>query len=124
MKETHIDLMEHALGLTPENPKSYRNYFAAAPNGRDIEEWQCLTDNGYAECHGSRTVSGDLIYFSVSGNGQQIVYERCRIKDARKPKLTRSQKRYKAYLELDCGETFFEFLKDTYYNDYRKSQGC
>lgn len=34
--------------------------------------------------------------------------------------LTKSQKRYRAYLQADCTETFGEWLKNCYWDDYRR----
>jgi len=113
-----IDLMQHALGITDENPKSYRNYFCAAKRGKDTEGWRKLAILGYAKLYQK---SGNYTYYLVTESGKEIVYERWR---SRQVKPTRGQKRYRAWLALDMEESFIDFLTDPYFNEYRKSQGC
>ena len=36
------------------------------------------------------------------------------------PKLTRSQRNYRAYLNSECNETFIEFMRNPYWDDLRR----
>jgi hypothetical protein len=47
VSEKQADLMRHALGLS-QSKESYRNYFAAEPEGDDTPTWEELVGLGFA----------------------------------------------------------------------------
>lgn len=121
LTDAQLDLMAHALGA---ERGYYRNYFAAEPNTDDHRAWEELARNGFAACHGDRPqIFGSLISYSVTEKGQVEVrrYILAKKHEAeRADKRTRAQRRYAAYLESETSESFGDWLKNTYWNDFRK----
>lgn len=62
------DLMRHALGLH-QSRKSYRNHFAADPNGDDDAHWQNLMKRGFARLTGVPNDVFPYNYYSVTATG-------------------------------------------------------
>ena len=59
-------------------------------------------------------------YFCATDKGITVAQQ---IALANIPKLTRSQKRYRLYLHSEADEKFEDWLKNSYWNDYRKRNG-
>jgi hypothetical protein len=103
--DRQLGLMRHALGISEDTRTSYRNYFAASPNCDDHAEWLTMVENGYATNHGPKPHYADLVFFSVTEKGEILAR-----RFAPRPKLTKSQARYRAYLDADMGCSFREYL--------------
>jgi len=118
----HYPLLHHTLGITdPEQIDSYRNYFEASDGHHDLPGLLALCEAGLmiegkspSFCHqDSRT-------FYVTQEGRAVAFET----RPKPPKLTRGQRRYKAYLKSESDEKFGDWLKDPYWNDYRRQCGA
>lgn len=124
-EEKHILL--HTLGL--ENiqfyekekiEKPYRNGFYTSYKEKDFKIIKNLIDKGLMYDSKVTFKEGDT-YFCATKNGillaQKLALESI-------PKLTRSQKRYRLYLHSESDEGFGNWLKNSYWDDYRKRNGC
>ena len=82
----------------------YRNHFCAG--GQDADTCRELIALGYMQQHAT---TDSLPYFncSVTDAGKAAV----RAESLKPPKLTRSQQRYRRYLEADTGFSFREYLE-------------
>lgn len=103
MTPQQLQILQHALGVDEYGQgKQYRKHFCAG--GDDIEVCQQLVAMGYMETF-------DRSY---------LPYYNCTVTDAGKaamlaespkpPKLTRSQRRYRAFLDHDSGIRFGEWM--------------
>jgi hypothetical protein len=106
MTERQLEILQHTLGLDKygQGPM-YRNHFCAG--GSDEEVCRELVALGYMVQH---ETTKWLPYFncSVTDAGKEAVKR----ESPKPPKLTRSQKRYRACLKADTGESFGQWLKD------------
>ena len=105
LNSKQLGILQHALGVDQHGQgPMYRNHFCAGEGDEAI--CRELVALGAMQQH--RTT--DLLpYFncSVTEAGRQAV----RDQSPPPPKLTRSQKRYRAFLDEDCGESFGTWLK-------------
>jgi hypothetical protein len=106
MTPEQLHILQHALGVDEYGlGEQYRNYYV----GGD-EECRPLVDMGYMiECK-PRSISGGDVWFIVTKEGKKAVKD-----ESPKPtKLTRSQMRYREYLDADgcLGDTFREYLSN------------
>lgn len=71
MTPRQIELARHALGLTQQRRKSYRNRFMAGPGHADYDEWLAMVTNGDADRVGAESVplggDDDIFYLTPSG---------------------------------------------------------
>lgn len=101
-KQIHI--LRHSLGLDEKgHGKEYRNYYCTGLGCDGYLEIVKLESLGFMQLG---KIDGDNRFYYVTHSGKDearkgIVY----------PKLTRSQKRYRDFLDADCGISFFEWLK-------------
>ena len=104
LEQLHV--LQHALGLDEYGQGTmYRNHFCA--DGTDVPICESLVALGYMRV--------------FAPNASPLPYYNCTVTDAGKeavlrespapPKLTRSQKRYRRFLDADSGLTFIEWLK-------------
>ncbi len=101
-----LHILLHSLGLT-RGTAIYRNHFVTGVGSHDHPACMSLVAGGFMRKHKPSLLTGGDDCFTVTEAGQAYA-----IKHAPKPpKLTRSQQRYQAYLDADCGTTFFEWLK-------------
>lgn len=75
-----------------------------------------LVSMGYMLEHAASPLTGGDPMFVVTRLGKRIMSE----ESPKPPKLTRGQRRYRAYLQSESDETFGEWLKNGYWDDYRK----
>jgi hypothetical protein len=78
----------------------YRNRYVADPNPVLAE----MVADGLLVDNGSVKVYGGMHYYKVTKAGMDAML-------ANAPRLTRAQKRYRAYLNSDSGMTFGQWLK-------------
>jgi len=121
MIDQKLHILQHSLGLNQYGEgNQYRNYFVTGPGSRDYESCCELVTEGLMKNLGSRGISGSNDIFIVTPKGIDYVA----LNSLPAPKLTRGQKRYRAYLSSESGETFGEWLKNSYWDDYRKRMGA
>lgn len=102
-----LDVVRHALGLDRYGQRApYRNRFVTGPGSQDFETCSELARRGLMIDHGPHVLCGGSHCFSVTPLGQAWAEAR---REA-EPKLTRSQRRYRAFLDADTGLTFGEWL--------------
>ena len=107
-----LEILQHALGLDQYGRgAAYRNHFCAG--GGDEVLCEELVAMGYMRRHRTTEVFPDA-NFSVTDEGRRAVREQ----SPAPPKLTRSQQRYRRYLDADSGLSFIEWLK--YYGNGRR----
>lgn len=106
-----LEIMQHAQGLDEYGRGSrYRNHFVTGPGSDDWNHCTALVGLGFMEDHGMRPLYGTGQHcFTVTEAGDAVVREQ----SPRPPKLTASQRRYKRYLEADCGMSFIDWLRYT-----------
>ncbi len=100
MTAEQLQILQHSLGVDQYGRgEMYRNHFCA---GGDDE----LVALGYMQQHAT---TDWLPYYNVSVTdaGKQAMLN----ESPNRPKLTRSQQRYRDFLDADCGMSFFEWLK-------------
>jgi hypothetical protein len=87
----------------------YRNHFVTGPGSKDFDDCKSLVaDDLMTERAGHALSGGDSVFF-VTQKGMDFVA----LNSPPRPpaqKFTRSQKRYQAWLNSDCGLSFAEWL--------------
>lgn len=103
-----LHILQHALGL-PQNdkPPAYRNRYVVGPECDSFGDCRALVEAGLMIDHGSRRIFDGMHCFAVTDAGERIAREAW---EAAKPKLTRAQRRYRAWLDADCGLSFGQWL--------------
>ena len=106
MTPRQLEILQHALGADEfgKRPRDSRNYFCAGTD--DEADCRALIELGYMQEHGKREWL-PYLNCSVTGEGINAVLR----ESPAPPKLTRSQKRYRDYLDADCNMKFGEWLK-------------
>jgi hypothetical protein len=105
MTSEQLQILQHALGVDEYGQGSmYRNHFCAG--GKDEEICRELVEMGYM----TRFTRSYLPYYNctVTNEGKAAM----RRESPKPPKLTRSQKRYRDFLNADTGFSFGEYLRD------------
>jgi hypothetical protein len=111
MTKEQLQILQHSLGVdeygrTPSGFTPFtRNHFCAG--GSDEETCRELVAMGFMEQH---PTTKWLPYFNCSVTDAGIAAMRA--ESPSPPKLTRGQRRYRAFLHADNGATFIEWLKD------------
>lgn len=106
----HLHILQHSLGLDKYGQGTqYRNYYVTdheSPSGMECEK---LVQLGLMCSHGREALCGGMTYYYVTPSGKEAVAKH----SPAPPKLTRSQKRYRAYLKSGFSSvgTFGEYLK-------------
>jgi hypothetical protein len=107
MEGRDLEILQHSLGLDEYgHGRPYRNHFVTGPGSKDFEACCSLTGRGLMEDHGMSPLYGGDHCFTVTDAGRGYVREH----SPKPPKLTRSQRRYLAFLDADSGLTFAEWL--------------
>jgi hypothetical protein len=100
-----LHILQHSLGLDQYGRgEIYRNHFCAG--GKDESVCRSLVALGFMREH-RQTELFPYYNCSVTEAGKEAV----RKFSPKPPKLTRSQRRYRAFLDHDCGLSFREWLK-------------
>lgn len=100
-----LHVLQHALGLDQYGQgRTYRNFFCAG----EADEVLCeqLVVMGYMRRHRT-TELYPYANFSVTDEGRKAVRDH----SPAQPKLTRSQRRYRRFLDADSDLSFIEWLK-------------
>jgi hypothetical protein len=105
-QDSQVQILRHSLGLT-RSATAYRNHFVTGHGSDDHPICMALVDAGLMQLHPPSALTGGDDCFTVTEKGRAYAIEHA----PKPPKLTRSQRRYEAYLDADCGMTFGEWLK-------------
>lgn len=107
-----LSILQHSLGVDQYgHGVQYRNCFVTGPGTDDYPICKQLVADGLmGEQRGSDLTGGDP-WFYVTRKGKHFISEH----SPKPPKLTRGQKRYRAFLEFGFGMTFGEWLKSRSY---------
>ena len=110
MTPRHLEILQHALGVDQygRTPKGYtpytRNFFCAgAADEPDCRELVAL---GYMEQRRTTSVFPDF-NCAVTPEGIKAMHEA----SPKAPKLTRSQLRYRRFLDADSGMSFRDWMR-------------
>lgn len=101
--QRQIELLWHALGLSPQCREPFRNFFHAGPGHWDMPDLEALEAAGLmARTKRPAFVEQDAIFFCATEEGKVLA-----ISELPQPrKLTR----YQQFMDSDCGNTFAEYL--------------
>ena len=122
MNSEQLQILQHSIGADEYGRTShFRNHFVAG--GEDVKTCRELVALEYMYEHRPFGLSGGSPWFTVTKKGEIAVATES--PNAPPPeKLTRSKRRYRAWLEAELGMTFFEFIKWTSKDaDARKAYG-
>lgn len=105
-----LHILQHALGLDQFGEGvQYRNHFVAGVGSTDHSLCRALVSDGFMVEKAGSPISGGNPVFFVTRPGKAFVAANSPARPPA-PKLTRSQKRYRAWLCADCGLSFAEWL--------------
>lgn len=101
--------------------KPYRNYFYTNEKSTDYPIIESLIEKGLMKDSGKGWGKKDKNrYFFVTDKGIDYIRKELK-KTIRRP--ARSKARYELYRFLETNESFFEWLTNPYWEDYRKRNG-
>lgn len=105
MNPRHLEILQHALGLDKYGQGSfYRNRFVTGPGSDDFEHCCDLVEAGYmarAKCDPAFIGETNELFYVT-----EIGVEQVKTHSPKPPKLTRSQARYRRYLNADASMPF------------------
>src|ERR1700675_2922297 len=103
MKPGQLHILQHALGVDQYGQgRMFRNYYVGGES-----ECRPLVALGFMTEHRASELTGGDPWFRVTDIGKQAV----RDLSPAPPKLTRSQRRYREFLNADSGLSFGEWMK-------------
>jgi hypothetical protein len=106
-----LSIMQHALGLDAYGRgEGYRNHFVTGEGSTDWPHCMEAFRLGYMSMREGNELSGGDNVFTVTASGKAFI----KAASPSPPILTRSQKRYRRYLDLDYPGSFSEFLRSDY----------
>lgn len=98
-----MHILQHALGVDQYGQgRMYRKHYVGSE-----EECRPIVALGYMTEHPASEITGGDAWFRVTDAGKAAMLAA----SPKPPKLSRSQKRYRAFLAADCGHTFKEWLR-------------
>jgi hypothetical protein len=105
LTKEQLQILQHSIGADQYGiPKHDRNHYC--PGGDDVNVCRSLVGIGLMIEHKASSMSGGCPVFTVTRDGKSAVCN-----ESPKPsRLTRSQRRYQAYLHSEMDLTFFEFI--------------
>lgn len=108
MTPSQLHVLQHAFGIDQHGRgRAYRHHFCTSEGGQDWTDCQSLVEAGMMVRYPPAAISGGDHVFVVTVAGEVAA----RIQSPPPPKLTRSQCRYRRWLNEDGGLTFGEWLK-------------
>jgi hypothetical protein len=97
MLPAHLQILQHSLGVNMYGQGNmYRNRFVAGSGNPDHVHCSALVEQGYMTCTKGFVLAGGSDLFVVTEAGIAAMLEA----SPKPPKLTRSQKRYKHWLNV------------------------
>jgi len=110
LSKAEVQILQHSLGLTKKdsygNAKEYRNNFCTGPESTDFKYCRGLTEAGLMRDDGPRQGYNGMHIFFVTEAGKKTAWDHMVVP----MKLTKSQRRYRDWLNEDSGQTFAEWL--------------
>ena len=107
MKPELLHILQHSLGVDKYGQgRQYRNHFVTGPGTINWPYCQELVALGLMTRRGGNELTGGDDCFYVTDAGKLAMAEA----SPKPPKLTRGQRRYRAFLRADCGMSFLEWL--------------
>lgn len=105
--DAQLHILQHALGVDQYGRgQQYRNHFVTGGGSTDFPHCMQLVESGLmTRAPGNAITGGDDLYRVTSAGVAYVAHH-----SPAPPKLTRSQKRYEAFLDADSGLTFAEWL--------------
>jgi hypothetical protein len=102
-----LHILQHSLGVDGFGQgHQYRNHFVTGEGSDDHPHCMALVERGLMTHRKANALTGGDDLFFVTDAGKAFVAEH----SPKPPKLTRSQRRYRAYLKADCGVSFAEWI--------------
>lgn len=104
-----LHILQHSLGVDEYcRGRAYRNHYVTGPGCDGFNDCRALADAGLMKDHGKQgELTGGMHCFTVTDAGRAAVREQ----SPQPPKLTAGQRRYREFLDADCGVSFGEWLK-------------
>jgi len=103
-----LEILQHSLGVDQYGRgRQYRNYYVASAGHHSWTELLALVAAGLMGLRPGNAISGGGDVFFVTPAGRDYVAAH----SPKPPKLTASQRRYRAFLAEDSGLLFGEWLK-------------
>lgn len=103
LTKEQLHILQHSLGVDEFGRGTmYRNRYVCDSN----PEMEALVSLGFMVDRGAQPIAGGMHCYQVTAAGKVVMREQ----SPRPPKLTRSQLRYRAFLNADIGCTFIEYL--------------
>jgi hypothetical protein len=107
-EELHI--LQHSLGVDQFGQgEQYRNHFVTGEGSDDHPHCMALVERGLMQRRAGSQLTGEMDLFLVTEVGKAFMAAN----SPTPPKPTRSQRRYRAWLDADCNMTFFEYIRAT-----------
>lgn len=107
-----IRILQHSLGVDEfGRGEQYRNHFVTGDGSVDHPTCLLAVAFGLMEMRTGTALTGGDDLFTVTPDGKRCMADNSPVP----PKLTRSQRRYQAYLDADCSMSFREWM--SYWRD-------
>jgi hypothetical protein len=107
MTPRQLEILQHAVGADQYGKRKQfdgRNFFCAG--AADVPDCRSLVELGYMQQH-KRTELYPYFNCSVTGDGINAMLR----ESPAPPKLTRSQQRYRRFLDADSGMSFRDWMR-------------
>ncbi|AYJ85322.1 hypothetical protein D3Y57_04715 (plasmid) [Sphingomonas paeninsulae] len=109
---TDLSILQHSLGVDQFGQgNQYRNRYCAGPGCDGWDNLVDMVERGLMTRRDDGPWGGDSMFY-VTDAGRAYVAEQ----SPAPPKLTRSQQRYRRYLDADSHHTFREWLASPFAN--------
>jgi hypothetical protein len=102
-----LHVIQHSLGCDQFGRGTmYRNHFVTGEGSIDHPICMEAVERGLMKRHAGSALTGEMDAFTVTREGKEWMAAN----SPAPPKLTRSQRRYQAYLNADCPMSFREWI--------------
>lgn len=106
MDSRQLNILRHSLGIGDDGRgAAYRNHFVTGEGSTDYPHCMALVESGHMKHRAGNQLTGGDDLFVVTDAGR--IAARC----AAPERMTRSQKRYRAFLDADSGLTFGQWIR-------------
>ncbi|WP_277969267.1 hypothetical protein [Sphingomonas echinoides] len=103
-----LHILQHSLGVDQYGQgEQYRSHFATDVGSIDHRDCMALFEAGLMKRRASVKMYGGMDAFFVTDEGRAFVAAN----SPPPPKLTRSQRRYQAWLDADCNLSFIDYCR-------------
>ena len=103
-----LHILQHSLGVDQFGQgKQYRNHFVTGEGSTDYPHCMSAVDAGLMYRRDGSDITGGMDLFHVTDAGRRYVAAA----SPAPPKLTRSQQRYRCYLDAESSLSFIEWLR-------------